>query len=415
MLAASSQSQDETSPAKEAASALASTTTSVVARALPPGKPPYWSPDHSNEDEVIDASAGEVDEGSSLNVDDSQPHRSPTTPRAPPVLDGTKLPPVTAQPPSPATTTAPSAPGSSKQMIPARLLPAKGKSPATGAGKPSSSSKKVSLRSTKSSTAAGSVSRSSSSNHKVAKTPSKAKTKAKAQAPSKVALSAAPYHIDIKTSVARAAQCARMDSRESDHMKQQRGLPFFHPGARRCWDQMLALNVPCETTSEGERVRPTPTSAAGIQAFADITAVDHPWRQTLHLLPDHMFFVDDSILEICPPVEKGKRAKKPATDIEVLSNEWCKYRAIGREDIFLALWERSHWLSKSSILISLAEEWQASDQSNPVVVEAAVREEPEMTEPHIPGLHPKTGDLLNRPGISSFSPPNLAHGEGHVT
>ncbi|KAG7381047.1 hypothetical protein PHYBOEH_011220 [Phytophthora boehmeriae] len=240
---ASSPPGDETSPAKEAASALASMTTSVVARALPPGKPPYRSPDHSDDDEAVGVlTGGEEDGGSSPSAVDSQPNRSPILPGLPPSSGSTESPQAVAQLSSPATTTAPSVPGSSKQVLPARRPPAKGKSPATGAGKPSSSSKKVSLRSTKSSTATGSGSRSSSSNHKVAKTPSKAKTKAKAQAPSKVALSAAPYHIDIKTLVARAAQCARMDSRESDHMKQLRGLPFFHPGARRCWDQMLALS-----------------------------------------------------------------------------------------------------------------------------------------------------------------------------
>ncbi|GMF46173.1 unnamed protein product [Phytophthora fragariaefolia] len=69
-------------------------------------------------------------------------------------------------------------------------------------------------------------------------------------------------------------------------------------------------------------------------------------------------------MEICPPVEKGKRSKKPGSLLEVLSHEWCKSRGVVREDILFALWERMHWIVESSVNVWLVEAFLASERTS---------------------------------------------------
>ncbi|GMF32493.1 unnamed protein product [Phytophthora fragariaefolia] len=161
------------------------------------------------------------------------------------------------------------------------------------------------------------------------------------------------YHVDVKVLVARAAASARLDSRESGPMKRLQELPFFNNGSKRCWEKIVsscAVSVTMEKTVDDERIKPTPCSIAGLTAFVDIDDSGHPWRSVLRLLPDSIFFFDDSVLEVCPPVEKGKRSKKSGSLLEVLSHEWCKSRGVVREDILLSLWERMYWIVGSSLL-----------------------------------------------------------------
>ncbi|GMF60119.1 unnamed protein product [Phytophthora fragariaefolia] len=124
-----------------------------------------------------------------------------------------------------------------------------------------------------------------------------------------------------------------------------------------------AVSATMEETADGERIKPTPCSIAGLATFMDVADSGHPWRSVLRLLPHSLFFVDDSVLEVCPLVEKGKRSKRPGSLLEVLSHEWCKSRGVVREDILLALWERMHWIVESSVNIWLAEAFRASERT----------------------------------------------------
>ncbi|KAG6613003.1 L-aminoadipate-semialdehyde dehydrogenase-phosphopantetheinyl transferase-like [Phytophthora cinnamomi] len=73
-----------------------------------------------------------------------------------------------------------------------------------------------------------------------------------------------------------------------------------------------------------------------------------------------MIFVDDNVLDGFPPVENGKRSTKPRSPLESLSLGLCRSRRIARWDLFLALWERMHWIVESSVNIWLAETYLAS-------------------------------------------------------
>ncbi|GMF15509.1 unnamed protein product [Phytophthora fragariaefolia] len=111
-------------------------------------------------------------------------------------------------------------------------------------------------------------------------------------------------------------------------------------------------------------MKPTPCSIAGLAAFTVVDEPRHPWRSVLRLLPHSLVFVDDSVLEIRPPVEKGKRSKRPSLLLEVLSQEWCKSRGVVWEDTALALWERMHWIVESSVNVWLAEAFLASERTS---------------------------------------------------
>ncbi|GMF82235.1 unnamed protein product [Phytophthora fragariaefolia] len=233
---------------------------------------------------------------------------------------------------------------------------------ATGTSKSSSASKAkavVPARSAKDGSKPKSASKPSASKAKLTASDTKARAKSDGGVP--------PHHVDVKVLVARAAASARLDSRESGPMKRLRELPFFYKGSERCWEKIMsscAVSVTMEKTADGERIKPTPCSIAVLAAFMDVDDSGHPWRSVLRLLPHSLFFVGNSVLEVCPPVGKGMRSKKPGSLLEVLSHEWCKSRGVVREDILLALWERMHWIVESSVNIWLAEAFLASERTS---------------------------------------------------
>ncbi|GMF22834.1 unnamed protein product [Phytophthora fragariaefolia] len=241
-----------------------------------------------------------------------------------------------------------------KAVVPARS--------AKDASKPKPASKAKStgaIRSAKDGSEPKSASIPSAGKVKLAASDTKARAKSDGGVP--------PHHVDVKVLVARAAASARLDSRESGPMKRLWELPFFHKGSKRCWEKIMsscAVSVTMEKTADGERTKPTPCNIAGLAAFMDVDDSGHPWRSVLRLLPHSLFFVDDSVLEVCPPVEKGKRSKKPGSLLEVLSYEWCTSRGVVREDILLALWERMHWIVESSVNVRLAEAFLASERTS---------------------------------------------------
>ncbi|GMF24911.1 unnamed protein product [Phytophthora fragariaefolia] len=383
-----------TSRQTEAASTLTSlsgATKSVVIRALPPGKHPAWGPSDSDSDGGDSTGGGSAAtppnfsnrlvESSDLSGDESTPASS-SKPKlqasstagfgSPPLASTTvavRPPQVATSAPVSATAKAPvwsktpppwspvhSATSTSKSSSASKanaVVPARSAKDASKAKSP------VSIRSANSGSKPKSASKPSASKAKLTVSDTKARAKSDGGVP--------PHHVDVKVLVARAAASARLDSRESGPMKRLRELPFFRKGPKRCWEKIMsscAVSVIMEKTADGERIKRTPCIIAGLAAFMDFDDSGHPWRSVLRLLPHSLFFVDDSVLEVCPPVEKGKRSKKPGSLLEVLSHEWCKSRGVVREDILLALWERVYWIVESSVNIWLAEGFLASERTS---------------------------------------------------
>ncbi|GMF39924.1 unnamed protein product [Phytophthora fragariaefolia] len=147
---------------------------------------------------------------------------------------------------------------------------------------------------------------------KLAASDAKARTKSHGGVP--------PHHVTVKVLVACAAASARLVTRELGLMKLLRELPFFHKGSKRCWEKIMSsciVSVTMEKTADGERIKPTPCSIASLGAFVDVDDSGHPRRPVMRRLPHSLFFVDDLVLEVCPPVKKGKRSKKPDSLLEV--------------------------------------------------------------------------------------------------
>ncbi|GMF24247.1 unnamed protein product [Phytophthora fragariaefolia] len=397
----SSVESSSTSRQSEATSTLASlsgTTKSFMIRALPPGKHPAWSPSDSDSDggdstggrsaatppnlsnRLVESSdsSGDVSTLTGSSKPKSQasstagsgfpPLASPTVAVRPPQVTisapvsatakapvSSITPPLARFPVRSATSTSISSSASkAKAMVPARS--------AKDASKPKPASKAKSpaaIRSAKDGSKPKSASKPSASKAKLAASDTKARAKSDGGVP--------PHHVNVKVLVARAAASARLDSRESGSMKCLRELPVFHKGSKRCWEKIMnscAVSVTMEKTEYGERIKPTPCSIAGLAAFMDVDDYGHHWRSVLRFLPHSLFFVDDSVLEVCPPVEKGKRFKKPGSQLKVLSHEWCKSRGVVREDILLALWERMHRIVESSVNVWLAEVFLASERTS---------------------------------------------------
>ncbi|GMF43398.1 unnamed protein product [Phytophthora fragariaefolia] len=317
-----------TSRQTEAASTLASlsgATKLVVIRALPPGKHPAWSPSDSDSDggdstgggsaatlpnlsnKLVESSDSSGDEStlagsskpksqtSSTAGSGSPPLASPTVAVRPPQVATSapvsatakgpvpsKTPPLARSPVRSATGTSKSSSASkAKAVVPARS--------AKDASKPKPASKAKSpaaIRSAKD----GSMPKSepSVSKAKLATTDAKARIKSDGGVP--------PHHVDVEVLVARAAASTRLDSRESGPMKRLRDLPFSSKGSKRCWEKTLSscvISVTMEKTADGERIKPTPCSIAGLAAFLDVDDSGHPRRSVLRLLPHSLFFVDD--------------------------------------------------------------------------------------------------------------------------
>ncbi|GMF43558.1 unnamed protein product [Phytophthora fragariaefolia] len=326
----------------EAASMLASlsgATKSVVIRALPPGKHPAWSPGDSDSDGGDSTGGGSAATPPNLSnklveSSDSSGDESTLADPSKPKSQAGSAAPVSPKTPTPArfpVRPATSTPKSSSANKAKAVVPARS---AKDASKPKPASKAkptAAIRSAKDGSKPKSASKPSAGKAKLAASDTKARAKSDGGVP--------PHHVDVKVLVARAAASARLDYRESGPMKRLLELPFFHKGSKRCWEKIMsscAVSVIMEKTADGERIKPTPCSIAGLAAFMDVDD------------SGHHFFVDDSVLEVCPPVEKGKRSKKPGSLLEVLSHEWCKSRGVVREDILLALWERMHWIVESS-------------------------------------------------------------------
>ncbi|GMF49861.1 unnamed protein product [Phytophthora fragariaefolia] len=356
-----------TSRQTEAASTLASlsgATKSVVIRALPPGKHPAWSPSDSDSDGGDSTAGGSAATAPNLSnklVESSDSSGDEST------LAGSSKP--KSQASSAAGSGSPPLASPTMAVRPSQVTTS---TPVSATAKaPVSSTTPPPARSPVRSSTSTSKSRSASKATAVVPARSAndaSKPKAASKAKSTAAIRSAKDESKPKSaSKPSAAASARLDSCVSGVMKRLRQLPFFHKGSKRCWEKIMsscAVSVTMEKIADGERIKPTPCSIADLATFMDVDDSGHTWRSVLRLLPHSLFFVDDSVLEVCPPVEKGKRSKKPGSLLGVLSHELCKSHGVVREDILLVLWKRMHWIVESSVNVWLAEAFLASERTS---------------------------------------------------
>ncbi|KAE9148693.1 hypothetical protein PF001_g12343 [Phytophthora fragariae] len=138
-------------------------------------------------------------------------------------------------------------------------------------------------------------------------------------------------------------------------MKIWRNPPFFHLGSARCWDKILAscsVTIEMETVGGKSCVKPTPSSPEGLAAFLDVTSTQHPCQRLRSKLPDLVFFMSPSVLR---RVKSRRSSSKTAPPVEIVAECWLKCRG-ERPDlmkIFIALYERIHWVVDSSVILGL--------------------------------------------------------------
>ncbi|KAE8988794.1 hypothetical protein PR003_g22909 [Phytophthora rubi] len=250
-----------------------------------------------------------------------------------------------------------------KPASPARSSSKKARKTSTVAKSKSSSVKPTASKSTSSKSAARKSAPSTSTAHKPAPSKSDAAKSAKSvsaspgQSAGHSASSDLPdvLTLPLATLRTRAAQAVARDSRVPAQMKIWRNPPFFHLGSARCWDKILAscaVTIEMETVDGKSCVKPTPSSPEGIAAFLDVTSTQHPCQRLRSKLPDLVFFMSPSVLR---RVKSRRTSPKTAPPVEIVAECWLKCRG-ERPDlmkIFIALYERMHWVVDSSVILGL--------------------------------------------------------------
>ncbi|GMF60233.1 unnamed protein product [Phytophthora fragariaefolia] len=138
-------------------------------------------------------------------------------------------------------------------------------------------------------------------------------------------------------------------------MKIWRHPPFFHLGSARCWDQVVGscvVEIQKETINGKPQVRSTPSSLSGLVAFADVYAAQHSSQRLRALFPDGSSFMSADVLR---RVRARRSSPKSSPLVEVVAECWLKCRGDRQEmaKVFVALYERMHWLVDSSVVLGL--------------------------------------------------------------
>ncbi|GMF47903.1 unnamed protein product [Phytophthora fragariaefolia] len=183
--------------------------------------------------------------------------------------------------------------------------------------------------------------------------------------------------VSYSTLQTRAAQAASRDSRITPQNARLHDLPFLHFGSTRCWKAILERQTGQIVRAGGDRSRipPTPSSIDGLRAFADVYNPDHPSQLLRRLLPTSPIFV--SPLRLSEARTRLGNSARASSLMKRLAELWVKLggetpsptkpgnsASLARDDhptrYFVALWERTHWVVESSVMMGLHPSRQAS-------------------------------------------------------
>ncbi|KAG6622041.1 uncharacterized protein IUM83_07336 [Phytophthora cinnamomi] len=97
-------------------------------------------------------------------------------------------------------------------------------------------------------------------------------------------------------------------------------------------------------------VGPPPSSPEGIAAFLDVASVRHPCQPLRSKLSDTTFFLSPDLLR---RVRSRNSTPKSAPPVEIVAERWLKCRGerLDFVKVFVALYERMHWLVDSSVVL----------------------------------------------------------------
>ncbi|GMF57292.1 unnamed protein product [Phytophthora fragariaefolia] len=187
----------------------------------------------------------------------------------------------------------------------------------------------------------------------------------------------AVLRVPFSTLQTRSAQAASRDSRITPQNARLHELRFLHFGSTRCWKAILERQTgQIAQVGEGRpRIPPTPCSLAGLRAFADVYNPRHPAQWLRKLLPADPVFC--SPLAFAQARTRLANSARASTLMEKLAEVWIKLRgeipnsadsgnsaSLARDDhptrYFVALWERTHWIVESSVMMELHPSQQAS-------------------------------------------------------
>ncbi|GMF47838.1 unnamed protein product [Phytophthora fragariaefolia] len=193
----------------------------------------------------------------------------------------------------------------------------------------------------------------------------------------------AALRVPFSTLQPRAAQAASRDSRITPQNARLHELRFLHFGSFRCWKAILESQTgQIAQVGEGRpRIPPTPCSLAGLRAFADVYNPRHPAQWLRKLLPADSVFC--SPLAFSHARTRLANSARSSTLMEKLAEVWIKLRgeipnsadsgnsaSLAWDDhptrYFVALWERTHWIVESSVMMRLHPSQQTSSSNEEI-------------------------------------------------
>ena len=128
---------------------------------------------------------------------------------------------------------------------------------------------------------------------------------------------------------------------------------FYRAGSARCWRAILShheAEVKRDPSGGKLWVRPTPISASGVTAFADIFSASHPCQQLLEAIPAEPIFVSAATFH-----RAVASHQKPRSLLDIVLDCWLKFKARRPASLrfYVAMWERTHWIVDSSVMLGL--------------------------------------------------------------
>ncbi|KAE9008247.1 hypothetical protein PR001_g16755 [Phytophthora rubi] len=179
----------------------------------------------------------------------------------------------------------------------------------------------------------------------------------------------AVLRVPLATLHTRASQAASCDSRITPHLARLHDLRFVHYGSARCWSAILGKQtdqVSMDLSSGKPRVPSARCCLEGIRASANVYDPSHLAQRLRWLLPGVPFFLSPKALEDAQA--RLANSTKPVGLVEKLAEVFVKIRgeipdsaggasSSTRDDhptrFFVALYERSHRLVESSVMMGL--------------------------------------------------------------
>ena len=150
-------------------------------------------------------------------------------------------------------------------------------------------------------------------------------------------------------------------------MQQSVDITFYHTGSARCWAQITAACSPLRIENLHDRpvVAATPVSEADLRVKMDVFRPYHHFKVNFGLLSySPMFVAPPRLHDSRDRLSSSKWYLRTSSMLTAVYDAWVRYRGFSHEvdgdgtvhsrsKVYVALWEKSHWIVESSVLMGM--------------------------------------------------------------